>query len=38
MHDYITRLKGNMVVAVMLKSKMVASSANSGEIVKVRSI
>ena len=30
MHDDITRLKGSMVIVVMLKSKMAASSACSG--------
>ena len=31
MHDGVTRPKGNMVVVVMLKSKMAAISARSGE-------
>ena len=37
-HDDVTRPKDSMVVVVTLKSKMAASSASSGEIVKVRGI
>ena len=34
MHDDVTRPKDSMVVVVTLKSKMVASSASRGGIVK----